>query len=466
VSPDLSRDLHDLAGRTAAALPGGGLDAAALARRARGRRRARTATFTVVSTAAVAVLAAGATLALRQVPDPQPAHTPSPTPTTSAVGPTPTPSATVPTVAMPAGDAALAYGTCGSLATAVPEHGFAATWRTAAELDATRVPAGDPLVLTARLDGADAASDVAFPAAGPRLSVLRDGVVVAGGTDAYGGARPGTWLDLVYSEGDDVVTYGAALPLTVCDPGGGAAVDVGAPLPAGEYTLVAWTPVAGLPDGAVTGRPDDTRTADQVVADAGAVWVVAPSAPVPFTVVGHAEAARTTPVVEPDLDALPTTHEYVTCGDPMPSGPSSETGLALRTDPVATEAAAGSTLAVSGALEARTGERWTVSVPMIDLVLSQDGVVVGSTLVPQDGWSVVLDVGLGAPVDLHHGGGGDLTTCSTDPNVAGDPLPPGTYTVHPVVHVLSAEVWTRASGTRSHDQSFDVVGTPFELTIT
>ncbi|MDC7123463.1 hypothetical protein OMK64_18180 [Cellulomonas fimi] len=462
---DLSRDLHDLAARTAASLPAGGLDVGTLTGRTRRRRRVRTAITGVCAAGVVAVLAGGAAFVGREQPAPVPADTPTVSPSPTLPAPSATP--TVRAVALPPGDPSAPFGTCGALASTPPASGVAATWLTSAGVLAASVPAGEPLGVWGELvpPGDDASLQaVGYPAAGPRFAVLRDGVVVAGGTDLYGGARDDLDLHPVWFEGMGSPVYDGTVALTVCDPGDGSA-DVGASLPAGDYTLLAWTPVAGLgttelPDAFWTGE----RTAEEIVAASGATWVAALAEPVPFSIVGTAEeAVSTDPGEVPSLD-VPTSEQPPVCGVPAPAGPSSPLGFSLTTSTPTTTLAAGEEVAVTGVLTAGPGGRWSLGTPQLDLVVSTDGVVVGATLVPADGWMFLLDLGPGTPYDV--GATSLLTTCSGGGGVPGTPLPPGTYTVHPVMHLSHPEVWTPAGGTQEGPQGWvDVVGEPFEVTV-
>lgn len=462
---DLSHDLHDLADRTAAALPAGGLDVGALAGRTRRRRRVRTAVTGVCAAGVVVALAGGAAFASRELSAPVPADTPTVSPRPTAPGPSATPTGRA--VALPPGDPSAPFGTCGALASTPPASGVAATWRTSAEVVTASVPAGEPLAVRGGLlpPGDPAAmQSVGYPEAGPRFAVLRDGVVVAGGTDLYGGARDDVALHPVAVEGMGSPVYEGAVALTVCDPGSGSA-DVGAPLPAGDYTLLAWTPVAGL---GTTDLPEaywsGAQTAEQVVADSGATWITALADPVPFTVVGTADRpVAADPGEVPALDA-PTSGQPPPCGAAAPTGPSSPLGFSLTTSAPAATVAAGEEVAVTGVLTAGPGGRWSVGAPLLDLVVSTDGVVVGATLVPEDGWMFFLDLGPRTAHDVAVSSA--LTACSDGPGAPGSPLPPGTYTVHPVVHLSHPEVWTPEGGTQPGPQGWvDVVGEPFEVTV-
>ncbi|QHT56751.1 hypothetical protein GXP71_12115 [Cellulomonas sp. H30R-01] len=451
---DLSHELRDLAARHARTLPDGGLAVAALTRRARRRRRARATALTVGSAAVVVVVAAAGALALRPAPRPAPAHTPSPS---ASATPAPSASAT-PAVALPHGDPTAEYGTCGALVDATPTGGFAASWTTTVEIADDEVAEAGALAVDAALAPPDApATIVGYPESGPRFSVVRDGVVVAGGTDLYLGADLGVGLDPVYSEGDDTVAFTGRVDLAVCDPGDGSA-DVGAALPPGRYTLVAWTPVVDLgtdswPDAVVQG----TSTNAEYVAQAGLTWVVAAGPAVPFSVL-----AGDAPVAQAPVAGAPPAGSAPTCGDPAPAVTRGPLHLDRPAAPPS-EAQVGEVLEVALDLRYDGPGRFRLHQYPAALVISQEGVVVGSTVVQWDGMTRVVDLGSGQP--RHETVFASLTGCSTEFGEPGTSLPAGTYLVHPVVDGNVGWIWTSESGAVRPGGSTVAVGEPFTVTV-
>ncbi|WP_273653769.1 hypothetical protein [Cellulomonas fimi] len=466
---DLFHDLHDLAARHSTAVPDGGLDVAALTGRTRRRRRVRAAAVAAASATAAVVLAAGAALASRLPTPPPPAQTPSPT---SSPGPSastsPEPAPTTTSVVLPPGDPTAPFGACGALADAPAEGGFAATWRTHAELgdgeadplDAAVVAAGDALRVSAWLLAPEVTSTiVGFDAAGPRLSVLRDGVVVAGGVDLYRGTDLGVALDPVWSESADVVPYHGDVALVVCDPGTGTTASVGSALPPGDYELVAWTPVVDLGTSELPAELYGDMTPTEYVEQEGLRWLVARGEPVPFTVSDRAPTAATpAPAVAPW-----TAGQVPTCGDPAPTT-ASPGGLRLETasGPPAT-VAVGDEIALEAWLRYDGEGRVRFSPRETVLVVSRDGVVVGSTLVLRDGMTAVVD--LGTATASPAGVAATLTACSPDDFTPGEPLPAGTYTVHPVAHGVVSSTWTPATGLTPRGEWVAVVGDGFEVVV-
>lgn len=394
------------------------------------RRRRRAVRRTAASTVA-AVLVGGAalgttTLLDRRADDPLPAVsatiTPRPTPTTSA--PAPTPAATAPStpgVVLPTGDATLPFGVCGSLSTAAPaapvDDRFAVTF-SAATGD---VRAGANIAATGSVavnrQGA-AALIAAVPDSGPRVALVRDGVVV--GTAQLGADGTPPWrVDAGYQGGALVVDDW--LPLTVCAADGHPDVSAGAALPAGDYELVPWAEVVplGSDEKVLTDAAGRARPLDDLVA----------AAPSRATAVGEAVTltvgdGSTTPDPVPGAGGAPATlptEAPVACGDPTPA---TAPGSPLRLEVTGPRSLTPDTRRSAAARLVYTGPgRVTGSYSGLWAAVVRDGVVVAAPSFPYEGEADVR-IASGLGVDAT-GVLDEWQPC--DP--AGTPLAAGTYQV-------------------------------------
>lgn len=423
----------------------------------------RRVVWTTAGITTVALLLAGVAYAVQRESAAAPVAEPTASRTTA---PTPTPAAP-PAVVLPTGDPALPFGTCGALADAAPAApvetiGFSADLR----LDASTVTAGEPLGLQThwQVTGEAAPPYVFVPSAGPRLAVLRDGVVVAAG-DLYEGRDIGD--DLIYPYTDaGVVNYRGALDLAVCDDGTSTA---GAPLPAGSYSLVTWDvfTTATEDDDAAQKLNAGEITIEQAADLAAATARTSIGEPVLFTVTGEATQARATPWTDIPLVPSPNTASVQTCGKPAPAAPATSWMFELQVVPGPTTIPAGSPLRVDGTLRYSGPDRVSVGVAYtVDYVVVRDGVVVGSTLQPMDGWMSGEDLGHGVTMPVAEES--PLLACDEEwGDSTGEPLPAGTYTVYPAQYL--GGIHHNGVSMASDDLEWlegTVYGTPFEVTLT
>jgi hypothetical protein len=452
---ELHAALGDLAGRgadeQAARLRAAtGLSAERVVAVAGRRRRVRVAAAGGSALAVVAALVLGGA-ALAERPEPLPAapgptRTPSPTPSPS---PSPTPTASAPATALPAGDPAAPFGTCGSLLASAPPRDD--RWVVAGGPRAERVDVGEPLPVSAMVQGAlsvnwepTGANVGLLEDSGPEVLVLRDGVVVAGG-DLYGDVPAG--YGSYYAEaGIHAVYFAGTLPLTSCQDGGD--------LPPGDYQVV--TSALALPlgdDAAVLDTPLEVLAA-QHEAD----WVRVVGDPEPFSVVASGAPATTPPA--PVLDAALVPEPA--CGAaPVVS----DTGRTLTLDaPPPTSTGPGAVVSAPGVLTYLGPDRLRAHLRLgVQYLMERDGVVVGGSRLHYDGYWGFVDLGTGATLPVPEET--DLVACEGE-FLGEQPLPPGTYTVHPVLPMTAAEI--RSPGGTvdlTGGQQLVVRGEPFPLVV-
>ncbi|MDQ0375184.1 hypothetical protein [Cellulomonas humilata] len=433
----------------------------ALARR---HRRTRAA-WTVAGAAAAVVLVAGTAFAL--LPDP----TPAPPAVTSTPTPTPTPTVTSPTsVVLPTGDPALPFGTCGALVDAAPAYPVDDRLVAWVVPDAPTLLAGGTLPAGGVIDRAPDSGFLAsaVPDGGPRVAVLKDGVVV--GTAGF---YPATYDVMAGRSGNDgeLTSFRGPLELVVCDPGDGRPATVGRPLPAGTYELRPWASVVTYDD--LQEPPaelfQEPRTLDQAAA-LGGTRATAVGEPVTITVTGEAETQPPLPGSDVALDRT-TFAATPACEGPAPVAPVRSAMLDLQVFPAATVLAAGSPLhATATVLYTGPGRFRAFGYYAVEYWVVRDGVVVGTTVQPNDAFSS-MDLGAGAVL-----GFADaervLTSCRTDggsPLSTGDPLPAGEYTVYPAWIFTSPVVRTLSEVVelQGPDAGYSVtLGTPFPVTLT
>ncbi|VTR78624.1 hypothetical protein [Cellulomonas hominis] len=456
---DLHSALDALARRTAAEQShlmraGTGLSADGVASGARRHRRRRAAVATVAGLVVLgSAVVAGATVVDRPVPAPPASPAPS------ATSPAPTPSATPDGTVLPVGDPSLPFGACGSLADAPTDHPSDDRWTVALALDSSQVAVGDPLTLSTRLDVAlppewtpNGAGYGAHPDAGPELLVLRDGVVVATG-DSYGDV-PSTLATYTVAAAAHSPLYAGRYPLTSCADGGA--------LPAGTYQVVATTPVLPLGDDPAVMDEIAATSLEDVAAQHAGDWRRVTSAPQTLSVV-----ARSTPLpagTPPAFDSAALVPEPQ-CGVEVTYASAGPT-LVLDVEPPAS-ARSGEELAVPATLTYQGPGRLRAHLRIgIELWVVQDGVVVGGSREQYADVYELVDLGAGAVLDV--AGGGDLVSCSEDVDARGEePLPPGTYTAYPVLHVTGAELRESAGDVdlTAHDDTVGVTGRPFQLVV-
>jgi hypothetical protein len=465
---DLHSALDDLARRTAdeqgrLMRSGTGLSADGVASGARRHRRRRAAVSTVAGLVVLgSAVVAGAAVVDR--PAPVPPASPAPTPSTTVTAPaptsTPTAAATPAGTVLPTGDPTLPFGACGSLADAPADHPSDDRWTVSLGLDAAQVAVGDPLGVSTRLEVVlspqwtpNGAWYGAHPDSGPELLVLRDGVVVGDG-DLYGDV-PSTLTTYQVPAAAHSPLYVGRQPLTSCADGGA--------LPAGTYQVVATTPVLPLGDDPAVLTEIDATSLEEVAAGHAGDWRRVTSAPQTVTVVARTTAVpAATPPPAFDSAALVPEPE---CGAPFTSA-SAGPALVLDVDPPRSvrfgeELTVPATLTYQGPARLRAHLRIGV-----ELWAVRDGVVVGGSREQYDGAYEVLDLGAGSALDV--AGTGDLVSCADGRGTRGeDPLPPGTYTVHPALRVVTVEL-READGTvdlTPHVGTLSVTGQPFELVV-
>lgn len=464
---DFSTRLRALAQDAAAEhATGPGLALDDLARRARARRAAR-AVWTAGAAAVVVVGVGVGALALdRTGRAPQPADTPSVT-ATPAPSATPTPTPT-PSVALPAGDASRPFGECGSLVGSPTGSPVDETLVLEAGDLPTTLAAGAPLPFRVSL-GADSERTLLRPAAGPRVVVTHDDVVVAV-TDVYGGAR----TDWVAQAGwTGVAQHVGDVPLVVCDAPG---ADVGVPLPASVYAV--WF----VGEGALT---DDDLSGDVTEPDAGLRRSVV-LGPRPLTVTGTAVA-----VTPPAAGVLDATAPGVPAGQAAPPSAPTVAGpwrfthavgpldlaAADLVPPDGEELLTGRGLDVSGTLTHVGPGRATLHADVVVAHwLVQDGRVVATTYLPTDAYTAEIDLGPGHGTTLRSPATpAALCLPDSDPDVLctaeGGPVPPGRYTLLPGVVVHGGTLWRPEDGVRGFDDllgadgPYVVLGEPVPLTL-
>jgi hypothetical protein len=354
----------------------------------------------------------------------------------------------VPTVApavLPAGDPTRPYGACGSLVDAATTHPV--DERIVARLapDAETLAAGGHLASGGEVErstSSDTFVAFAVPVGGPRVAVVRDGVVV-GTTGFY----PASYDAMSARSGNqgEMTLYRGLLDLTVCDPGDEPAVTVGRPLPAGTYELRPWADVVTY-DGADQAPAElagGALTFEQAAALSGAARATAVGDPVAVTVTGEADEQLALPASQTVLDRT-TKAGRPACGAPAPATPVRTAMLDLQLAPVATALPAGEPLRATATVQyTGPGRLRAYGYYAVEYWIVRDGVVVGTTVQANDAFSVV-DLGAGAPLPFTDEGR-VLTSCVADselPLTSGDPLPAGEYTVIPAWLLSGPTVWT------------------------
>ncbi|MCU1431438.1 MAG: hypothetical protein JWP95_543 [Actinotalea sp.] len=160
------------------------------------------------------------------------------------------------------------------------------------------------------------------PEEGPRFIVTRDGVVVAVG-DALGGHGDADGVRLV--GGGEPLMHAGRLDLTVCTPADPAGVDVGGPLPEGQYELTALMDVTRIPFEATPEHsPDRDASRDVELADVPGAEPVTVGAdePLPFSVTGGPyDPAGPPPDVPVELSQLGSPDIQCSGPAPSPTGP-------------------------------------------------------------------------------------------------------------------------------------------------
>ncbi|MGN8247362.1 hypothetical protein ACTHAM_001537 [Cellulomonas soli] len=463
MTDELGRALRDLAEDAAHRHDtGGGLPTARLGERVRRARRTRRA---VVGAGCVMVVGA-LVLGGAQLRSPRPGPVPASSPTAASPSPSPSPSVSAspePAAAvLPAGDPSAPYGACGSLVTAAPAHPVDARFTAEVHLESTEVAAGQPLAVSTWVEPtADGPLAAVVPAAGPRLLVARDGVVVAI-AGVHGDADLG-WGGRILGS-DHAETFIGDVELAVCDDGE-PGVTAGRALPAGRYDVIASATVGDLGDDDSALYAPGGVSAD-LAAEGGALRSVA-SEPVTVTITGTAERPAATS--EQALD-LATDSPAPSCGGPSPTGPTRAAGLGVSVDPVdvapvqvgqEAEVSATARLRYDGPGVLHAGLDLRVSYWVV-----RDGVVVGTSWVPTDVATTSLSIGGGSGTDLQ-AGPFVLTSCDEWGIATTDPLPAGTYTVYPGIWVLDGlRVWTPDGWFDATPGGEQVVfGEPFEVSV-
>lgn len=451
----------------------GGLPVAALAHRARRRRRARAAWTTGAAAVVVVGVAAGAGALVDVAPRPvPPARTATATATATATpSPTPSPTPSAPVRVLPAADPSAAWGTCGALVTAPPAH--AADARLTHTFDAAaEASSGGPLHVRVALQAAT--EDVVLrPAAGPRVVVAHDGVVVAV-TDAYGGTSSG-WEQQVGALGH--TAYLADVVPAVCGTGAGA----GTPLPPGAYETWVVQDVAVVPGGDVAsdaGTLTDAEVARAVDPSAGLLRTVA-TGPLPLTVT----AATSTPWTAPTGSADVRRPAFPRAGEPLPEAPTTGGPWTLRTTATPSDLPRAQGADVAALPDAGLGLHGTLVYggrgravahleEVLDYWLVRDGVVVGSSYLPSDAYTGSLDVGTGLGYDLAAARAPRACWAPGEPCTGeGAPVPPGDYLLVPGVVVHATTVHLDGVATplpeapgQAHE-AWVVLGTPVPVTV-
>lgn len=474
MSDQLRRALDDLVQGVAAeqdtrTRAGGGLPVDAMTARARHGRVRHTALVSAVTACAVlGVAAGGVAVASWDRADPAPAApptTPAPSPTTTAPAPSATPTATAPALALPVGDPALPFGTCGSLVGA-PTVAPAAAGLT---LDLAATPSvlgGAPVEVRTTLLAAPGDVAAVAPATGPTVLLARDGVVVATAPTYPSGAAVDT-VAFVYDDPEhpSTSTFVSHVTPTVCDAPGASAGD---PLPAGDYQAIA---VAGV----WTTDGDALRT---LVAGDG-VWTVADvaehvaleegsvvSAAVPVRIEAQdadPSTLRPAPARPPSLDGVGVAEDL----NPYPDGcaavvtPDPADGLLTVTGPqgsvtTGTDVEVSTTYSGSGRISLGRGSL---------LRLVREGAVVAATEVAYGLEDVDFGSTVGTVVPT-----ASWRTCADGLATAYDvALEPGRYTAYPVVlaspYGLVGPDGTEIVPRGSEVTARQLVGEPFTLVV-
>lgn len=436
-----------------------------IAARARRHRRTRAALVATGAAAAVVIVAGTAFAVLPDRSPAPPAHTPTPTVTTS---PTPTPAPTVAPVVLPTGNPALPFGACGALADAAPAYPVDDRVVARVTPDAAALASGTFLTAGGVVDREPGGAFLAYavPDDGPRVAVVRDGVVV--GTTGFS-PEPVDVMSGRSGNDGEITAFRGLFDLTVCDDGG--ASTAGRPLPAGTYELRPWADVVTYDDRqeAPPELSPEALTFEQAAA-LGGTRAMAVGAPTTVTVTGEAESQLPLPGADVPLDRT-TFAGPPACAAPAPAAPVRGAMLDLQVAPVATTLASGAPLTATAAVEYTGPGRLRVyGYYAVEYWIVQGGVVVGTTVQANDAFSR-MDLGAGAPLGFA-ADGRVLTSCvdgGGSPLSTGDPLPPGEYTVYPA-WIFSDPVARTATETvelPGPDDTYSVtLGSPFPVTLT
>jgi hypothetical protein len=469
---DLDAALHDLAEHAAATHrtrreDGTGVSTAAVTHRVRHHRRVRASLTAATALVAVAgVVLAGTALADRR--DPLPADSPTVAPSPSVTTPAPTPSETTPAVVLPTGDPSLPFGECGSLVGAAPAHPVTSDYQITLRPETSMVAAGQALVVHASRERELTQTPFlsAVEKAPARGAVLRDGVTVA--VSALGSTE--RVADYLFEGTTDSHVADENLLLTTCIPVGQEDVRAGVPLPAGEYTLQAWSPIVDLGEDDYASRDGEGgshRPLDDLIAERGVPLTVIGD-PVTITVTGQADTADPEPGSGTAL-ALPQNMGWPECGDPAPD---TTTPNSFRlTTPLS-----GSRVTLEDGLTVAATFEYTGpgSVSLFDVGTSvwlvQDGQVVGNDfLIPerQSWWMLGSGVTVGTQV-----GTGLIAPCLPGTGAAegstmtsfGTPVPPGEYQAYLARYIDVRDV-PSTTGTTDPNISTFVFADPFTLVV-
>lgn len=455
---DLDAALRDLADSAARAHHDRTGDPSALlagpaTQRVRRRRRARAAAGTAVGLVAVTGLVLGGA-ALADRPDPQPAHTGTPTPTASpspTAAPSPVATATPPAV-LPTADPTAALGVCGSVLgsspTSTPPDD---RWTASVNVEGADLVGGSRVPVSARVELVDAtgAAVSLYDGAGPRILVLKDGVVVAT-TSFYEGIDAPLGRHDAQS-GAELTTYDGSVPLVSCLGG--------APLPLGAYQVVATAGVLPLGDdpAALSGADD----LDAVAAQRADDWRTVVGTPVDITVAAGTRVEAPPAASPADMSVFVP---QPSCGDPM-SDASAGDMFDVTVGPVPAELAAGDAPSIPASLTYHGPGRLNAQLmTVVDYWAIRDGVVVGGAAERYE-YIAYADIGTGSTLDLS----GEIALRSCDGDYLGESaLPAGSYTIQPVVTMSMVTVRTGDGVLRPGGQapgSYAVSGTPFPLTV-
>jgi hypothetical protein len=431
------------------------------------RRRRRAVRRTTAGLAAVTlaglVALAGTSVAGWRHDTPQPAGTGTPTPAPAM--PSPTSEATSTPTALPyaQGDPTQPYGACGALATAAPTAPFDGRYTAALTVDDTTVAAGQPIAVTTTLDDADGPSYSLLPAPGPRVAVLRDGVVVgtalpgtgsSTGTPSTVGGLP-SWEIAGGFQGGARVTSDW-LPLVACAPADGSAdVLVGHPLPAGTYTLQPWAEVVALGDDDVAlrgGASAEWPAPDALVAQG--VLGTAVGEPVTVTITGAAETTAPLPGSDGEMRSLSVSDPAVCDAAPPDQAPGTPftltgPGGTLTLDDLGEPITSTLTYDGPGRVEYGHAGPW--------LTVVQHGEVVATT---DFWWEFDATVTLGSGIGIDSTGTGELRTVC-----GGDALAPGDYQAYLSVGLSSPRVDASPRGTATVEGWSFVYSEPFTLRV-
>lgn len=415
-------------------------------RRVRRRRRVRGAAVVTSGLAVAAALTVGG-LRLAEHPEVPPA-VPAPSPTPDATpdatpDPTPDPSrtATPASAVLPAGDPALPFGACGSLASTLPASVADPAYTASVEPLSPSGAAGGALAVRTWAGGSGTTTSLRYAVLNPggaNVSVVRDGVVVA--TAAFGRTER-TISDGTPGERD--LRYGW-LPLAVCTPDGQPDVSGGAPLPAGSYELLPWTGLTDLGTDDAPLRTDAGAWIDAEVAASLGTPATAVGPATSFTITGTATTVTPPPGAGTVQSVLPAA-TLPRCGDPAPARDAAvpvEVSTPLSGTTVGTDDLASLTAELSytggGDLSAVLGELWVMAV--------RDDRIVGMSPASFEG-EQQLTLAPGIPVP-YGGAGAEVHGCAPGEELYGldQPLAAGTYELVIGVEVMPVPPSATAEG--------------------